>query len=76
MKFAYYLISTLLLFALQAYIAIIVDSIDDVFDFVAAIAVTCLGFGFPSIFYLIGEKYQSRNRLDIIDQFAEIDKTE
>ena len=53
MKYSYYLIATLLLFALEATLSILIESVDQVFDFLAAIAVSCLGFAFPSTFYLV-----------------------
>ena len=56
MKYSYYLIGTLLLFALEATLSILIESVDQVFDFLAAIAVSCLGFAFPSAFYLIALK--------------------
>ena len=52
----YYYLSTILLFFTEAAIACVVKSVDDVFSLLAAIAVTCLGFLFPSMFYLFAEK--------------------
>jgi hypothetical protein len=52
----YYYASTLLLFALEATCAILINDVTTVFDFLAAIAVTCLGFFFPGVFYIWGEK--------------------
>ena len=56
MKPVYYYTSTLALFILEATIASFVPSVDKVFDFLAAVAVSMLGFGFPSIFYIYAEK--------------------
>ena len=56
MKDSYYYASSLCLFILEATIAILVDDVTTVFDLVAAIAVTCLGFLFPALFYLYAEK--------------------
>ena len=56
MSNSYYYISTLLLFILEAILAILVDDVTTVFDLVAAIAVTCLGFLFPAFFYIYAEK--------------------
>mmetsp|Transcript_12699 Transcript_12699/g.21386 ORF Transcript_12699/g.21386 Transcript_12699/m.21386 type:complete len:146 (+) Transcript_12699:1510-1947(+) len=52
----YYFVSTLSLFVVEAILSVIVDDVTTVFDFVAAISVTCIGFAFPAVFYLTAEK--------------------
>lgn len=52
----YYYISTLILFTLEAILAIVIPDVSTVFDFLAAISVTCLGFAFPAFFFLAAEK--------------------
>jgi len=56
MKNVYYYSATLILFGLQILISIFVNDVTAVFDFVAAIAVSCLGFIFPSVFFLTASK--------------------
>jgi hypothetical protein len=56
MKDSYYYISTLALFVAEATLAILLDDVTTVFDLLAAIAVTCLGFFFPGVFYLVAHK--------------------
>jgi hypothetical protein len=56
MKPLYYFTSTLLLFILEATLAILIEDVSTVFDFLAAIAVTCLGFAFPAAFFIYAEK--------------------
>jgi amino acid transporter len=56
MNNTYYYVSTLLLFGLEATLAILVEDVTTVFDLVAAIAVTCLAFLFPAFFYIYAEK--------------------
>ena len=51
----YYYAASIALFYLEATVACLVGSVDDVFSLLAAIAVTCLGFAFPSVFYLYAE---------------------
>ena len=52
----YYYISTLILFTIEAILAIVIPDVSTVFDFLAAISVTCLGFAFPALFFLAAEK--------------------
>ena len=56
MKASHYYISTLALFVIEATLAIVLDDVTTVFDLLAAIAVTCLGFFFPGFFYLFAHK--------------------
>ena len=56
MKDSYYYISSLLLFGLEMLLAILITDVTTVFDLVAAIAVSCLGFFFPAFFYLAAER--------------------
>ncbi len=56
MKPLFYFSSTLLLFSLEATLAILIEDVSTVFDFLAAIAVTCLGFAFPAAFFIYAEK--------------------
>jgi amino acid transporter len=60
MKASYYYISTLALFVVEATLAILLDDVTTVFDLLAAIAVTCLGFLFPGVFYLVAHKRYSK----------------
>ena len=52
----YYYISTILLFGLEAFLAIVVDDIGTIFNFLSAITVTFLGFWFPAFFFIFAEK--------------------
>ena len=52
MKDIYYYSSTIGLFALEGFVACLVTSIDVVFNFLSAIAVVMLAFGFPAMFFL------------------------
>jgi len=61
MKDCYYYPATILLFVMQAVIAILTSNVAIVFDFLSAVCVSCLGFLFPSIFYLAAEKYFCKN---------------
>lgn len=60
----YYYTSTLILFVSEAILAVIIEDVTTVFDFVAAIAVSFIAFGFPAAFYLSAEKrYASEEQL-------------
>jgi len=74
----YYYSSTILLFVLEAAIACPVPSVDVVMNFLSAIAVMMLGFGFPSLFFLFADKYYGKfkERSDLIDNFVEDGKQE
>ena len=52
-----YALITLGLFYLEAIMGIVIPNLDPVFNFLAAIACSCLGFGFPAAFFLGAEKY-------------------
>ena len=56
-----YVLITLALFYLEAILAIIIPDLDPVFNFLAAIACSCLGFGFPAAFFLGAEKYFNKS---------------
>lgn len=56
MNNTYYYISTLTLFVAEATLAILLEDVTTVFDLLAAIAVTCLGFFFPGFFYIYAFK--------------------
>ena len=60
MKDSYYYTSTLALFITEATLAIVLQDVTTVFDLLAAIAVTCLGFFFPGFFYLVAHKRYSK----------------
>ena len=55
MNNCYYYSSTLIVFTIQAILAIIIPDVGTVFDFLAAISVTCLGFAFPAAFFIAAE---------------------
>jgi hypothetical protein len=63
MKPLYYYSSTILLFILEATLAILIEDVSTVFDFLAAIAVTCLGFAFPAAFFIYAEKKYPNQKL-------------
>ena len=52
MKPLYYYIATLALFGIEAFLGATLPDVEVVFNFIAAIAVSCLGFGFPGVFFL------------------------
>jgi len=66
MRNLYYYGGTIGIFYLEALIACLIHSIDDVFPPLAAIAISCLGFLFPSVFYLYAEKMFLNNRQNLI----------
>ena len=57
MKDSYYYPGTIGLFIFEATLAILIPDVDIVFNFVSAIAVSCLAFLFPAVFFLAAEKY-------------------
>lgn len=63
MNESYYYSATIILFLLEAILAIIIPDIDIVFNFVSAFAVSCLGFLFPSVFFIYAEKKFEINKL-------------
>jgi len=69
MKNLYYYAGTIGIFYLEGLIACLISSIDDVFPPLAAIAVSCLGFLFPSLFYLTAESLFLKDRKNLIKQF-------
>ena len=72
MKDIYYYASTIVLFLLEAGIACLVPSVDVVMNFLSAIAVMMLGFGFPSLFFLFADKYYGKfkERSDLVEKFV------
>ena len=56
MKSSYYYMATLILFALECFLGAVLPDVDIVFNFIAAIAVSCLGFAFPGGFFLKAEQ--------------------
>ena len=50
-----YYASTLTLFILEAACAILIEDVTTVFGLLGAVAVTCLGFFFPGIFYIFSQ---------------------
>ena len=54
----YYLATTLLLFALEVFLAIILDldKIGMIFNYLSAVTVAFLGFWFPALFFIYAEK--------------------
>ena len=73
MKDIYYYSSTILLFLLEAGIACLVPSVDVVMNFLSAIAVMMLGFGFPSLFFIFADKYYGKfkQRSSVVHKFLE-----
>ena len=55
MKDSYYYPATFFLFVFEATLAILIPDVDIVFNFVSAIAVSCLGFLFPAVFFIWAE---------------------
>ena len=56
MNNVYYYLSTLALFAIEAFLAIVVNDIGTIFNFLSAFTVTFLGFWFPAFFFIYAEK--------------------
>ena len=56
MNNCYYYSSTLIVFTIQAILAIVIPDVGTVFDFLAAVSVTCLGFAFPAAFFIAAER--------------------
>ena len=56
MKDSQYYTSTILLFILEATCAILIQDVTTVFGLLGAVAVTCLGFFFPGLFYIFSER--------------------
>ena len=56
MKDSHYYTATILLFLFEAGLAIAIPDVEIVFNFVSAIAVSCLGFLFPAVFFLAAER--------------------
>ena len=60
----YYYLSTLLLYSIEATLAILVSDVTVVFDFVAALCVTCIGFGFPAVFFITAHNKYGQQEKD------------
>ena len=56
MKDSLYYSSTLTLFILEAACAILIEDVTTVFGLLGAVAVTCLGFFFPGLFYIFSQR--------------------
>ena len=56
MKDSYYYVATIIYFAIIVAGAIVIPSVDQIFEFIATISVNALGFIFPAVFYFIGHK--------------------
>jgi hypothetical protein len=52
----YYYLSTLVLFGLEVFLAIVLTDIGNIFNFLSAVTTTFLGFLFPAFFFIYGEK--------------------
>ena len=52
----YYYLSTLALFGLEVFLAIVLNDIGTIFNFLSAVTTTFLGFLFPAFFFIYGEK--------------------
>ena len=70
MKSVYYYSGTIGLFVLEAILAILIPDVSIVFNFVSAIACSCIGFIFPGVFYIVAEnkhcesqEVRSRNKI-------------
>jgi len=59
----YYYAITLGLFALEVFLAIILDDIGTIFNYLSAITVTFLGFWFPAFFFIYAEKKFPNHKL-------------
>ena len=62
MKNVYYYGATLTYYFTIVFGAIIIPSVDVIFEFVGAISGVALGFVFPAIFYIYADKYYPENR--------------
>ena len=62
MNYCGYIAITLILYALQMIGALVVNDISTVFEFISAIAVTCVGFWFPAHYYLLAEKKYGKDK--------------
>ncbi len=66
----YYYIATLALFGIEAFLAIVVNDIGTIFNFLSAITVTFLGFWFPAFFFIYGEKKFPNEKLSKKNGFS------
>ena len=62
-KASIYYTVTLLLFALETGLGATLPDVDIVFNFIAAIAVSCLGFAFPALFFFKAESLYYKEKL-------------
>lgn len=62
MKNAYYYSATFIYFGLVVAGAVFVENVDDIFNFVAAVSGSSLGFIFPSMFFILSNSKYPENR--------------
>ena len=67
MKDAYYYGATLAYFGLIVAGSILIPSVDEIFEFVAAICVNMLSFLMPAIFYLVANSRYKFNREAVVE---------
>ena len=51
-----YFTGTLVLYSVETLIALITDDIGLLFEFISAIAISCIAFLFPGVFYLMADR--------------------
>ena len=69
MNNCYYYLSTLGLFAIEAFLAIVVNDIGTIFNFLSAVTVTFLGFWFPAFFFIYAERKFPNEKLSKANGF-------
>ena len=69
MKDTYYYGATLAYFGIIVAGAILIPSVDEIFEFVGAICVNALSFILPGVFYLVADSRYKYNREAVIEAF-------